>query len=142
MNNISHPDELVQFFKQVAAEIREEGESFDSVCQLMEPVLNLLQKKVQSGSILILPTDSFNTLEAFARIPEFASVKTNLGLKTLSHSYLSLVFICFFFVCLGGSKSEHSNQKASRQSICRETIGNVILDIVVTESSGRPRRKF
>ena len=78
MNNISHPDELVQFFKQVVVEIKEDDDKADSFCSLVEPVLNLMQKEVKSGSILILPVVSFNTLEAFARIPEFALVKRNV----------------------------------------------------------------
>lgn len=80
MNNISHPEEVVQFFKLVTAEIKEDEGGAYSVCSLIEPVLDILQKEIQSGSILILPVVALNTLEAFARISEFALVKKIISL--------------------------------------------------------------
>lgn len=63
----------------MAAQIRGGNDLFDSVCQsIMEPVVNILHERIESGSIPNLPTASLDALEALAKIPEFALVKIYL----------------------------------------------------------------
>lgn len=72
---MSHPDELILFFKQVAIEMKDDDVGKNGICPLLEPVLAFIQKEIQMGTILILPAVSLNTLEAFSKIPDFALVR-------------------------------------------------------------------
>lgn len=71
---ISHLDELTVFFKQVAGEIKDDLGA-DGLYSLFEPVLVIVQKEVQKGTILIPPTRILDVIEVFSKIPDFAVVR-------------------------------------------------------------------
>lgn len=71
-NNISHGEELIKFFKDIAEEMKDEEAGSNTIYSFLQPVLSIIEKDIQEGSILILPVVCLDTLEAFSRIPEFA----------------------------------------------------------------------
>lgn len=71
---ISHLDELTMFFKQVAGEIKDDLGA-DGLFSLFEPVLVIIQKEVQKGTVLIPPTRILDVIEVFSKIPDFAVVR-------------------------------------------------------------------
>lgn len=71
---MSFPGELISFFKLVTEEMKDDDMSSDGLHMLLEPILSILQKDMQKGTILYLPTVSLNMLEAFSKIPELALV--------------------------------------------------------------------
>ncbi len=75
---MSFPNELVTFFKLVTEEMKDEDVGSDGLYSLLEPTLLIIQKDLQQSSILILPVVFLNTLEAFSKIPEFATVSMHL----------------------------------------------------------------
>lgn len=74
---MTHPEDLVTFFKLVTEEMQDEDVDNDALYSLLEPILIIIQKDLQQGTILILPMVAINTLEAFSKIPEFAMVCNN-----------------------------------------------------------------
>lgn len=57
--------------------MKDEDAGNDAINSLLEPVISIIEKDVQKGSILMLPVVCLDTLETFSRIPDFAKVSIN-----------------------------------------------------------------